>query len=493
MYTSNNLKIEIFLLANLLDIVTVMEEDLSIWERGPPGKISTRNLWGYSLGVVPVVLLGFIFALKYVELFYNDLKLLPLYFIIGQVIYLIINAINDPLIGQLSDRTNREKYGSRRIIYIKYGGPIWVGTFLLVWFPWSFDNQIIIFIHYTVSLCLFDTFLTLVALVWLALLPEMTPDIDQRNIAHLLSIVIGIITFIPAFLIVAPLNPTSQEFQFFMIIIAIISTFFLFLVAFMCQEKPEFSSDEVFPLKKSIKECFKSKAFVIYFPFYFAMNLLGSIGLSYLFLYLMLLERISFGSAFLWFFVVYFPIGFASQYICLKLVRSWGMRKIILVFGTLRAIGSIILFLIILNPALEWIIWIGFIWTTFFGGYGIFHIPMQYLAVDEDEVKHGMRREGMFIGINALLTKPATSLGPIIATLILVWAGFIQGAPREEQPETVFVGIKMLMLLIPAIIVLLSLIPIYYYPLHGENLAEMQKSLAKLHDEKHRKYFENNA
>jgi len=69
------------------------------------------------------------------------------------------------------------------------------------------------------------------------------------------------------------------------------------LVAFLCEEKPEFSGDEVFPLGKSLKECFKSKAFVVYFPFYFAMNLLGSIGLSYLFLYLMLLERISFRSA----------------------------------------------------------------------------------------------------------------------------------------------------------------------------------------------------
>jgi len=468
-----------------------MEDDLSVWESGPPGKLSKRNLWGYGLGSIPTVLLGFVFGLKYVEFFYNDLKLLPVYFIAGQVIYLIVNAINDPLIGQLSDRTNREKWGSRRIVYIKYGGPIWVATFLLVWIPWSFDNQIIIFIHYTLSLCLFDTFLTLVVLVWLALLPEMTPDIDQRNLAHLLSIILGTITFIPVFIILAEMKPTSQEYLFFMFIIAIIATIFLLLVAYLCQEKAEFQNDEVFPLKKSIKECFKSKTFVIYFPFYFAMNLLGSIGLSYLFLYLMLLNRISFGSALLWFFFIYFPVGFSSQYVCLKLRKRWGMRKIILVFGSMRAIGLIVLFLIVLNPALEWFIWIGFIWTTFFGGYGIFHIPMQYLAVDEEEVKSGTRREGMFMGIMALLTKPATSLGPIIATLVLVWAGYIQGAPGSEQPETVFVGVKMLMLLIPAIIVLFSLIPIYFYPLHGEKLQDMQNKLKIIHEEKRRKLFEN--
>lgn len=467
-----------------------MDTNGNVWEKGPPGKLSQKNLWGYGLGVIPTVLLGFVFGLKYVEFFYNDLKLFPMYFIAGQVIYMTINSLNDPLSGQLSDRTNREKWGSRRIIYIKYGGPIWVTTFLLVWFPWSFENQIIIFIHFVVSICLFDTFLTLVVLVWLALLPEMTPDIDERNKAHFLSTILGTIAFVPAFIILAPIKPNSQEFQFFMIIIAIISTFFLLLVAYLCEEKPEFQKDESFSVGKSLKECFKSKAFVIYFPFYFAMNLLGSLGLSYLFLYLILLERISPGAALFWFFLVYFPIGFGGQIGCLKLRPKWGMRKIILVFGTCRVIGTVILFLIVLNPALEWFIWFGFIWTTFFGGYGIFHIPMQYLAVDEDEVKHGMRREGMFMGIMALLTKPASSLGPIIATLILVWAGYIQGAPGADQPESVYLGIKILWLLIPAIIVALSLISIYFYPLHGENLKEMQAKLAELHKEKRRKLFE---
>ncbi|TFG01966.1 MAG: hypothetical protein EU540_02545, partial [Promethearchaeota archaeon] len=179
------------------------------WEEGPPGKLSNKNLWGYALGSVPTVILGFVFGLKYVQFFYDDLRLLPIYFIIGQVIYMTINAINDPLSGQLSDRTNSEKWGSRRIIYIKYGGPIWALTFLLVWFPWSFDNQFIIFLHYVISICLFDTLLTLVVLVWLATLPEMTPDLDQRNKAHFISIVLGTIAFVVAFIILFPMSPSS--------------------------------------------------------------------------------------------------------------------------------------------------------------------------------------------------------------------------------------------------------------------------------------------
>ncbi|MBA7647077.1 hypothetical protein ES703_54846 [subsurface metagenome] len=83
-------------------------------------KISSRNLWGYAIGAIPAGLLAYIFSLKYVELFYDDLQLLPGLFILGQIIYMTINALNDPLMGQLSDRTNRKKWGSRRIIYNLY-------------------------------------------------------------------------------------------------------------------------------------------------------------------------------------------------------------------------------------------------------------------------------------------------------------------------------------------------------------------------------------
>ncbi len=460
------------------------------WEKGPPGKLSNKNLWGYALGAVPGVLLGFVFGLKYVQFFYDDLRLLPIYFIIGQVIYMTINALNDPLSGQLSDRTNSEKWGSRRIIYIKYGGPIWALTFLLVWFPWSLENQFIIFLHYVISICLFDTLLTLVVLVWLATLPEMTPDLDQRNKAQFLVIVLGTISFVVAFIILFPMSPISPEFRISTIIIAIISTIFLLLVAHMCEEKPEFRRDEAFSLGKSLKECFKSKTFVRYVPFNFAMALLGNLALSYVFIYVLLLERVSPGAAVAYYFLIYILVGFGANILCMWLRPKWGMRKIILVFGTCRVIGVLTLFIIILDPALEWFIWIGFLWTTFFGGYGIFQLPMLFLAIDEDEVKHGTRREGMYMGINALLTKPAASIGPIIATLILVYFGYIQGAPGAEQPESAFLGIKILMFVVPAIVVALSLIPMYFYPLHGERLKEMKEKLAEIHDMKRKKWLE---
>jgi Na+/melibiose symporter-like transporter len=444
-------------------------------------KLSNKTRLGYALGAIPNGLLVYIFDLKYIEFFFNDLKLLPLYFIIGQVIYLIINALNDPLLGHMSDRTNRQKWGSRRIIYIKYFGPVWALAFLIVWFPWSLDNQIIIFIHYVISICLFDTLFTLVVTVWLALLPEMTADTDERSKIQLFVLVIGAIVVLPMFLIVGAMKPISQTFKIIVIIIAIVSTIMQLIVAKVCKERPEFQKDEIFPLLKSFKECFKLKSFRLYLGWIFFHTLYISISLSYLFAYLLILGD----NGLIIFFLIY-VLGFYSSYvICLKLRPKLGIRTIILRFGVLRIIGAFICFILWVLTVSPYFIILGYIFITFFGGYSIFTFPLLYLSIDEDEVKNGTRREGIFQGLQALFNKPAVSIGPIIATILLVSFGFVQGS--QTQPDSALFGITLLFLIYPSIMIGLSLIFIYFYPLDGETLNIMEQKLSEIHKIKREK------
>jgi GPH family glycoside/pentoside/hexuronide:cation symporter len=443
-------------------------------------QLSSRNLWGFALGAIPNALLAFIFGLKYIEFFFDKLQLDPTLFVIGQVIYMVINAVNDPLLGQMSDRTNPKKWGSRRTIYIRYGAPIWAITFLLVWFPWSFTDQIIIFLHFVLSTCLFDTFLTLVVLVWGALLPEMTSDLDERNKANLFTALLGAIFTIPFFLIIGPLDPTSSEFLFLMIIIAVLSTILLVLVSFLCKEKPEFQKDEGLPLIKAVKETLRNKSFLVYIGYVFCDNFLAAIGLSYLFVYLMVLGE----GGLLAYFAIFFFVGYGSNILCMKLRSKWGMYKIIMTFGVLKVILGLIFFLLVILIDVPLLVIIGLAMKTFFNGYTIFKSPLLYLSIDEDELKTGSRREGMFMGINALIHKPALSLGPIVATFILGVFGYIQDTPASHQPFSAFIGIKVLMFLVPAIVGAMALIFINFYPLHGEKLAEMRKKLQELHMEK---------
>jgi len=291
-------------------------------------------------------------------------------------------------------------------------------------------------------------------------------------------LVIGAIVISPFFLLIGEMSPTSQTFKIIVIIVTIVSTIMQLVVAKMCKERPEFQKDEVFPLWKSLKECFKLKSFRIYLGYAFFSSLFGAISLSYLFAYLLILGE----NGFISFFLIFIIGTYSSYVVCLKLRPKYGMRGVILRFGVLRIISTATCFLLWLLSSLTIFIILGLACLYFFSGYTIFSFPLLYLSIDEDEVNHGTRRDGMFQGLQALFGKPAVSIGPIIATIILVSYGYVQGS--ETQAESALLGITILFLVYPAIVIAIALVFIYFYPLHGETLEKMQSKLEVIHKKK---------
>jgi GPH family glycoside/pentoside/hexuronide:cation symporter len=152
-------------------------------------------------------------------------------------------------------------------------------------------------------------------------------------------------------------------------------------------------------------------------------------------------------------------------------------------YGTVQFLGGFVLFFLILIPAIEiTTIWIGLIFSTFFAGAGIFGVILQTLPIDQDEINYGSRREGMFYGINALFTRPAESIGPIIAALILAVFGYQQNS-IVQSPEAIL-GIKIIWYIVVNIFAAIALIFVYYYPIHGETLKQLEIDLEKLHEKK---------
>jgi len=166
----------------------------------------------------------------------------------------------------------------------------------------------------------------------------------------------------------------------------------------------------------------------------------------------------------------------------MKLRPKWGMRNIILRFGVLKVLLTFGFFFLVVFIDTPILAVIGLAVKTFLNGYIVFNTPILYLSIDEDELKNGSRREGMFFGIDALIHKPSQSIAPIVATLILGIFGYIQNS--DIQPDSALLGIKILMFLIPAIVSSIGLIFMYIYPLHGEKLNDLRKQLQILHTEK---------
>jgi GPH family glycoside/pentoside/hexuronide:cation symporter len=90
----------------------------------------------------------------------------------------VLDAVTDPLMGLISDRT-RSRWG-RRKPYI-WAGLVPVGlSFMLLWFVPE-GSQTVKFLWATLTLCLFSVSFTVVQVPYMALTPELAPDYETRT------------------------------------------------------------------------------------------------------------------------------------------------------------------------------------------------------------------------------------------------------------------------------------------------------------------------
>ncbi len=92
---------------------------------------------------------------------------------------IIWDAVNDPLIGALSDRI-KTRWGRRRPFLLIFSLPFGAAFILLWWTP-PWQTQMALAAHVTLAYMLSDTLQTLVVMPFLSLTPEMTEDYDERT------------------------------------------------------------------------------------------------------------------------------------------------------------------------------------------------------------------------------------------------------------------------------------------------------------------------
>lgn len=403
-------------------------------------------------------------------------------FIIGIIIYGVFNALNDPLLGQWSDHVDVNKWGSRRLVFIKYGGPLWALIFFLLWIPWSFDNQIVIFLHFLIMMVLFDNMLTMVVLVWDALLPEIAETIEDRNKIFFLGGIVGGIGGIPVLVSLMIFNGGLFEFQVFTGIIAIFNAVVFFIAASKLKERAELHQKiNEYNLIESLKHCFKSRSFASFTAYRFFRVINETMTASFLFVFALL-----FIPGFETFILIIIGVGgMVGQWVFLQLSKKREMQNLIIYGRTIEISVAIIAFFISLHSGTE-LIWFGlFVFKVILGGYSVFVNPYLLLVTDEDELLYDTRREGMFLGTNAVFNKIAETIGPILGTSILLVFGYLQNAPEGFiQSKSAIIGIKFLLFVIPSLMDFLGMIALKFFKIKGEDLCELKKKIKVIHDKK---------
>ena len=222
---------------------------------------------GWGIASLGTALISNTYAGLYLFFYQDYMGLGANFMYIGQLIYAIWNAFNDPLFGFLSD-SSRSKKG-RRIPFMRYTAPFLGLTFIALWLvPGSF-SEIGVFIWMLVGILLYDSAYTIIGLVYSALLPEITESNHERGslstVASLFSLLGAIIgSLIPGMFTARMQDNDPEPFYIFIVVIAVLGVIFTMITTYVVKERPEFTQvDEPVPLWESIKLTFKSKSFLI--------------------------------------------------------------------------------------------------------------------------------------------------------------------------------------------------------------------------------------
>jgi len=443
-----------------------------------------KVIWGIaSLGTS---LISGIYA-ALLPIFYQDyLGLRSRWIGIASVIYAVWNAVNDPLFGYVTDST-RSRLG-RRIPYMRYTAPFLALTFALVWFAPAGAGQRALFWWMLVTMLLYDTAYTIIGLVYSALLPEVTESDAERNGLQISASLFGLLGTILGFVVPDLFRPKVGTLSFLplqisMIVVGVVCAVLIIITTLKVKERPEFHLvDRPLKLGEALRYTFTSKSFLVLVAQNFMSILMQSLILGALFY---LADYVLQMNAMIPLACVFIPliIGVPVTTLIRRRFGVVGAQQLLL------TIAGIALVLIAVVPTSLILVCLAVAGFGLSGPQTLTNVLFAQVA-DEDELRSGVRREGAFFGVNALLTKPAQSVALALSPFILELTQFVtreanQGQIFLNQPVAVLFGIRSLVGLIPGVAMLLGAVILIWFPLRGEYLDQVQERVLALHARKH--------
>lgn len=456
-------------------------------------KVSLKTRIYAGLGSFGLNSIAGLFSAWTLSFYIKIIELNPLLWAFSWLSYLIWNAINDPVFGFLSDRTNT-KFG-RRIPYLIFCGPLLSISFVLLYSTPLHSSQWIYFFWLLVTLVSYDSFFTIVSLNFNSLIIELTIHPQERAKINFFTGIGGGIGVAIAYILpilflnyeIVPFSENRSTFLAIVLLVASIGAASIAVTAFGIKEPRELipEKSEKLNLWFSTKKTLKNKAFLTFVIFNFVMTYVVFAIQSNLPFYMGDVLNISTDNLlasvplllFLIFSLVGYPLG-------LWLNKRRGNKRATFFLSILVILGFLLVMFsnnIILANFSFIILGLGY------SGQTLLVPTLLGDIIDRDELETGQRREGAYFGINALITKPAQSVSAVMSGLVFSLTGYIQDLPMGDfQPITAILGIKLLIGLIPAILILLGLISLWFYPLDGitEEYKEIKKQVSILHEKK---------
>lgn len=404
-------------------------------------------------------------------------------------IFLIVkiwDAINDPVIGTLTDRTNT-RWGRRRP-WLLFGAVPFALAYFLHWLvpDLSAAGK---FWYYLVVALLLDTAYTAVNVPYTAMTPELSDDYDERTSLNAYRFSFSILggtlaAFVHTIIIgsfageaVLQGYAISASIWAVLIVISNIITF-----AFTSESHFQAKYPEGPGFFEGIRLAFQNRAFIYVTIIYLLSWLAIQFVQNNLFLYVKYWIRAE--EQFQWLLLLLQFGSFAFVLVWARLSERLGKQRVYYL-GTAFWIAAALLLFFVPAGQISWLYVIAPIASI--GVAVCYLIPWSMLpdVVDLDELETGQRREGIFYGFFVFLQKLGISLGIAGSNLILEWAGYVKpefiGAPdAPTQNNAVLTALRVFVSLVPVVILLMSYVAVRFYPITRAKHAAIQAQLRRV-------------
>ena len=406
-------------------------------------------------------------------------------------IFVIYNAINDPIIGYLTNRPFKfTKRLGRRKLWILLGGIPLGFCYFLIFTPPSIDpiaDSWIIFTWLVFTTCLFDTAHSLFWVNFQSLFPDKFRSAKERRTVTGVQIVLGI--FGVAFgSIIPPLIYHYGDLGSYIIqgIVVIIYGLVTMLLAIPGLREDQESVDRYLrtfdeneqriSFIRTMKTAFKQKSFLGSVFFYTMYNAaVSSMTSSIPYLVFNILGMLSGATTLI---MAGLLVGqLISIPLWVKLSHKLNDNRKIMIIGAI--IMAVFMIPLIFLESYVIIIVIVIFWGIGQGAYWLMIFPVFSEVIDESVVRTKKREEGTYIGIQQFFGRLGLIIQILSFAIVHEITGFIEGV--DTQSSLAIWGIHIHLALIPLICIIIGTLVFWkLFDLTPERIAENQLVIKEL-------------
>jgi GPH family glycoside/pentoside/hexuronide:cation symporter len=403
----------------------------------------------------------------HLNIFYSDVVLVPLGYI-ALVIALArsFDAITDPLMGWITDRTNT-RWGRRRP-WMFVGAPLQAAALILLFSPpEGYSTQTLTF-WFGACYIVYFLFHTVIFIPHAGLGPELTNDYHERSSLFAWAegfMLLGIIyaSGVPR-LVTQRIWGERLGFSVFAIVTAVLLVALYWLLVARIRERPDYYKRAPNPLVPGIRRTMRNGPFRILLASNLIGGLTGAISgllMPYFVIYLIRPENPLMWVP--WLLMLIFVSAFVALPLWVALARRFGKKEVFIASRILAIVTFLSFFLVGDGDLLLYAVLVAFAGVAN-GGYTFLYPAIQADVIDYDELLTGKRREAQYASLMTILTKFTTIPSAAIPLGILASLGYM---PNVEQNETVKFALSALYSLAPAAGAFVSLAVFLLYPINA--------------------------